>query len=111
MEKEKYEEQGVRIKRLREHQKMSQKELAEKVSISSSYLSEIEHGRKSPDPQIIALIAKNLGASTIYLTSGVVPSPIDEKILERLSLLSESDKAKLFACIEALVEYNNLKND
>lgn len=110
LKKERYEEQGIRIRRLREERKMSQKELANKVSISSSYLSEIEHGRKSPDLQIIALLAKNLGTTTLYLTSGSVPSPIDEKILELLSLLPESDKAKLFACIEALVEYNNLKN-
>jgi len=53
---------GKKISKLRRNKNMTQKELAEKVGISVSYLSKIERGdRLRPPMQMLSRIAHALG--------------------------------------------------
>lgn len=61
---------GAVIKRLRENQKMTQEELAEKIYVSSKAVSKWETGQGFPDISLLEPLAKALGISVIELLSG-----------------------------------------
>lgn len=55
------------LKLLRNHQAMTQDDLAESAEISKNYLAEIETGRKYPSPIVFARLAKALNVPAYYL--------------------------------------------
>ena len=61
---------GAMIKRLREEHKMTQNELAEKLSVSDKTISKWETSKGYPDISLIEPLAKALGISVIELLSG-----------------------------------------
>jgi len=62
------------IKRRREFLEISQASLAEKVEVSTDYISQIERKRKFPSPEILERIASALEFDTPELFS-VAPFP------------------------------------
>jgi transcriptional regulator with XRE-family HTH domain len=54
---------GVFIRRQRELQALSMRQLADLVGISSPYLSQIEHGLREPSERVLEAIAENLKLS------------------------------------------------
>lgn len=52
---------GNPVRVWREHRGMSRKRLAEASGLSTSYLSQIESGKRKPSPEALAAIAKELG--------------------------------------------------
>lgn len=58
---------GQNIKQIRKHMNMSQKELATKMEISQSYLSDIENGRKNLSIKTVKKLANSLGLSVTDL--------------------------------------------
>ena len=54
---------GKRLRQVREEQKMTQLQLAEKVGIENSYLSTVENGHKEPCLEVIAMLAAGMGVS------------------------------------------------
>ena len=61
---------GKTIKELREKRKLTQKELAEKISVSDKTISKWETGKGLPDIAIIEELAKALGVSIAELLTG-----------------------------------------
>ena len=61
---------GEVIKRLRESKRMTQEELAEKISVSSKAVSKWETGRGYPDISLLEPLADTLRISVIELLSG-----------------------------------------
>ena len=61
---------GTMIKRLREGRKMTQLQLAERLSVSDKAVSKWENGRGYPDIALIEALAETLGVSIIELFSG-----------------------------------------
>ncbi|MBR3244711.1 MAG: helix-turn-helix domain-containing protein [Lachnospiraceae bacterium] len=61
---------GAMIRRLRESRKMTQHQLAEKMSVSDKTVSKWETGRGYPDISLIEPLSKALGVSVIELFSG-----------------------------------------
>ena len=51
---------GQAIKTVRQKKLVKQKDLAELLEISSSFLSQIEHGKREPSPELIEKIADAL---------------------------------------------------
>jgi transcriptional regulator with XRE-family HTH domain len=64
---------GVRIRHLRENYSLSQKQMAEALSLSNVQLSRYELGSRTPDPDTIVKIAKFFNVSTDFLL-GMTPS-------------------------------------
>lgn len=62
---------GLMIKELREKKKMTQKELAEKLSVSDKTVSKWERGQGYPDITLLEPIAKSFSISIAELISGV----------------------------------------
>ena len=63
---------GVRIREQRKQLGMSQEQLAEKVNITSVYLSEIERGRKMPSVATLIRIVNKLEISADLLLRDTV---------------------------------------
>lgn len=61
---------GTRIRELRERRGMSQRELAKALSVTASYVSLIESGKRHPRPRLIELFARSLECSVQYLHTG-----------------------------------------
>lgn len=69
---------GLKIKQLRSEyslkigKKFTQKDLADRIGISRSFLGDIESGRTAPNDETIVKIAKAMEVSPEYLLSGTV---------------------------------------
>lgn len=61
---------GENIKNLRIKRKFTQTELAEKIGISRSYLSDVENNRNSPSMKTVESLAEKLGVSNACLVTG-----------------------------------------
>lgn len=61
---------GTAIRTLRERQKITQAELAEKISVSSKTVSKWETGKGLPDISLLQPLAQALGISVIELMNG-----------------------------------------
>ena len=63
---------GQRVQKARTGLGMTQESLAEKLQISTNYLSKIETGREKPNLEMLAKISVALDASLAELLTGVV---------------------------------------
>ena len=70
---------GKRIKRLREKNKIQQKELAKTIGVSSVVLSRYESGERKPDYDTLKMIADYFDVSTDYLLGHEANSDDEEK--------------------------------
>lgn len=84
---------GLKLKQIRQEKGLSLSELADKSSLSVSYLNEIENGKKYPKPEKISQLAKALDVDfdelvSLKLTKNLTPIAelIDSNILEMLPL-------------------------
>jgi transcriptional regulator with XRE-family HTH domain len=59
---------GAFIRRQRELQKLSMRQLADLVGISNPYLSQIERGLREPSEKVVDALARNLEISTEALS-------------------------------------------
>lgn len=64
------EELSFRIKSIRKDNHMTQKEFAEAIMVSQSYLSRIERGAEIPNKKLLMLIALKFNVNTDWLING-----------------------------------------
>jgi transcriptional regulator with XRE-family HTH domain len=64
-------ELGKRVKMIRKELRISQKDFANKINISGSYLSEIEAGKSKPGYDFLFNISKICNVSLAYVLHGV----------------------------------------
>ena len=106
---------GLKIKQLRSEyslklgKKFTQKDLANKLGISRSYLGDIESGRTVPNDEFIKKISKALDVSIDYLTTGTVetfPGELDKldedlkALYPKIKKLSKEDRQKILDIIK-----------
>lgn len=85
---------GNRIRTERQRRGITQEKLAEKVDISTNFMSLIENGRNM-SVETLVKIADALGVTVDYLLSDTLVSPkdiISEQIVQSLSELNENEK-------------------
>lgn len=101
---------GDNIKFIRKERNLTQDELAKKMCISRSYLSDIENNRKNPSSKTIESLADKLGVSMSYLLEGKKTlRDLDEN--EKTELMN-GFKGKLDEFnAEKISETHNLIND
>jgi transcriptional regulator with XRE-family HTH domain len=94
---------GLRLKELRKLRKLSQEELAERASISTQYVSNIERGKENPT---LDLLFKLAGALTVSLAEmcdfeaeGVNQKQMEQAIRE---MLRAADPERLRIALKAL---------
>lgn len=107
---------GENIKKIRKGQGLTQKELAEKCSLSRSYLADLERNRYNPSLDSLQLIADSLGVNISALldenkNSFSNKQPYDNLDLGSVKLnkiaryakdLTESDQDTVLNVVEAL---------
>jgi hypothetical protein len=94
---------GFKIKHLRLQQQKSYQELAEKTGLSTSYLHDIEKGKKYPKPDKIQALAESLGVGYDDLIS----TRTDKKLRPVVELLN-SDFFKFFPLDEFGISVDKL---
>ena len=106
---------GKRIKELRKYKNLSLKQLADKIPLSVSFLSDIENGRSNPSIKRLEEIALALETTTAYLLEGdtINKSQFSSKLtadsfftemldyLNDFDLWSLADKEELLAYLKA----------
>jgi len=94
---------GVRLKRLRQRRKLSQEALAEKVGISSKYVSSIERGKENPTLDIMIKLAHTLGVEMEELFAISHEESNPKKLRELINrLLKEADGEKMRMIVKLL---------
>lgn len=68
---------GATVRALREALGIRHGEFATDVQVSTGYLSNIEAGRRQPDPAVVRRIANRLGVSVDAVTYPVVTADVD----------------------------------
>ena len=98
---------GARIRDARERVHLTQEQLAEIVDISSTHMSVIERGVKTPKLDTFVRIANALGVSADALLQDVMV-PVNESIMAELSVrigrLSPKEQTRILNAIRALTE-------
>jgi transcriptional regulator with XRE-family HTH domain len=89
------------LKLVRQYHRLNQLQMADKLSISPSYLSEIEKGKKAPSLDILEKYAQILGmpvSSLIFMAEELsgdqprVKGLVFDKALKILEWIAESDQ-------------------
>ena len=101
-----------KIKNLREHQELSQKELCNRIGLPASSYCRYESGETQPNPDVLKLIANFFDVSVDYLLDNQFLSDnelIDlQNFLEKGNytvygrFLTEKERRKLIAMLEIL---------
>jgi transcriptional regulator with XRE-family HTH domain len=82
---------GIGVKTVRRSQKFNQKQFAEKVGITQSYLSLIESNKKTPSTEVLQQIAEAVEVSLPVLFWFMLDeNDVDNKKLEMFRLLKPS---------------------
>ena len=87
---------GDNIRRLRKTKGWSQRELADQVSSTSSYINRVETGKVNPSIGVLERIAKALGCSLDQMVKAEEPAEIhvrDKAMMERVKLIDSLDEA------------------
>ncbi len=109
---------GERIKDLRQIKKMTLRDLAQKINISISFLSDIENNRSNPSLDRLREIARGLSTTPSYLLGEDLqklnnPPPQKTKriihSLARAKNLSTDDYDLIADQVERLIEYAEKK--
>ena len=93
-----------KLKNLRTAQKMSQKELAERIGIAKSVISFYESGERFPSYDVLIKISRIFNVTTDFLLDVERGRMID------ISGLSDEDAAVVASVIEALKRNSTIKN-
>ena len=108
---------GRKIREQRIYKKITQEKLAEMVDISTTYLSGIERGKKTPSFKVMVDIAKCLDMSFDFILSNEIDiiqeKNVDAELHEfemMLELLPENELKKQFIKLSWAIA-NSLKSD
>ncbi len=95
---------GARIREIREQRGYTREQLAEYADISTSFLWEIEAGKKGITAQNIGKIATALDVTTDYLIYGSTPYKENAKINSMISALPEDLRKQVERMITVFVD-------
>ncbi|WP_368901476.1 helix-turn-helix domain-containing protein [Oceanobacillus oncorhynchi] len=97
---------GTQLRALRKSKKMSTQELADKVSVSQSYISKFENGHSKPDIEMLENILKALDSNlSSFFASELEEMPDDLIVLmNTLKTLSPEARRKLNEFLEIVRE-------
>lgn len=93
---------ALRIKELRESRGLSQVELADKVGVSKSQMSEIENEVRHATQQRLVAIAKALGVPIVDLFTADAREAYRGEIEALMTEMSEQDQRALLRMAQAL---------
>lgn len=104
---------GSRIKELREHVGISQSQLAVKIGITSSLVSQYEAGIKGPSTTVLVNISKQFGVSTDFLlgASDIKGIFADDQVTSMLADYMDLEPKDREVILEMIQVLKKLRND
>ena len=96
---------GDRIQKIRQSKGYTQLQLAERIGLSTNYLSDIERGKSSARLDKLVAIMNALECSADDIFSDVIDCGYKIKVSrlsERMDILSPEERKKVFAVLETL---------
>ena len=96
---------GARIQRERKSKKLTQETLAERLSVSVGYVSQIERGLTKANLEMLARICTELDCELTYLIDGVVKtrdSYLDAGLAERFRRMDARQKELALRLLDAI---------
>lgn len=94
---------GKKIGSRRREIGLNQAQLAERVHISNTHLSNIERGKKPPGFMVFLDICNELKVGPEYLTSGKIYTNVDEEIIDKMRLCSAENKIIISKIIDVFL--------
>lgn len=101
---------GARIKAERQKRSITQEQLAEKIDISTNFMSLIENGRNM-SVETLVKIAAALGVTVDYLLSDMIEintDSITDQITQSVSTLNDDEKLYFLNMIKQYKSLNKL---
>jgi len=105
---------GRKIKLARMKANFTQEQLAEKLSLSTRYISQLERGISFGSASTITGLCKALGTNSDFLFHDVIQSKIplsdytiNEKLIENYLMLNEHNKSLLISLSNELLRFQN----
>lgn len=98
---------GERIKTKRKEANLTQEQLAEKLSVTVGYVSQIERGITKPNLEMLSEICMLLNCPLAYLINGVIPGQknyMTEEIMKKYVRLNDKNKNLLLSFADLLFE-------
>ena len=89
---------GMRLKLLREEQKMTQKQFAERIGVSKNTVYQYENNTKAPKKEKLSVIARVLNTSTDYLLG------LENEPTIRLAGLNERQRKAVIELVKSIAE-------
>jgi transcriptional regulator with XRE-family HTH domain len=94
---------GANIARLRKFHHITSMELAKRVGVTQSFISEIENGKKYPRIDLLQKIAQELDTTTSELL-GEVPAVLSEDMLRLVDATKDLTPEQIDALISVVRE-------
>ncbi len=98
---------GARLKEARKRSGFTQEQLAEKVGIGTTYISDIERGAKFPSLSMFVNIIDALGVSSDYVLRGEIEAGknfIYDEITSKLENLTPKQRLAVTNLIDAYIQ-------
>ena len=98
---------GRRIQERRVLLHLTQEKLAEEISCTSHYISEIERGAKQPSTDTFLLLSDYLNLSLDYMIRGITSQDAaSESLLQLLRLCDAQQLGRIEAIVRSLLEFD-----
>ena len=100
-------ESGKRIATLRKEKGMTQEQLAEKVDVNTTYISDIERGAKFPSLTLFIKIVDALGISSDFILRGEIEAGkkcVYDDITKKLENLTPKQRLGVANLIDAYIK-------
>lgn len=101
---DKFKDVGARIREARKVQKLSQADLAERLQISTSHMSDIENGKKNIGLDIFMRLTEALQVSADWLLRTDIPSVSNIQNSEVVEILSDCSADEVQFLIKMMKE-------
>ena len=101
---------GSRLREARNKVKLTQEQLAEKVGIGTTYISDIERGAKFPSLSLFIKIVDALGVSSDYILRGEIEAGkncVYDDITRKLDGLTPKQRLGVADLIDAYIKNLN----
>ena len=99
---------GERIKAARKLTGKTQEQLAEELSVTVGYVSQMERGIAKPNLEMLSEISNSTSCDITYLISGTITHSTDylsSELSSKINLLSAGDKKMLLEFIDIILKY------
>lgn len=100
---------GLRVSKFRKLRGMTQSELAERVELSTTEISNIERGKNSISFNTLINLCRELEVCSCELLSGAIKDKVEENIVDLIRALDTQEKDILFMLLSTYLDNKNIK--